>query len=297
MVMVDVNKIQRNNVRKKDVYRINNLMEKIGLKEKPYFTTGFGALYNEDCLEILTKINSNTFNCIFADPPFNLSKNYGTKFVDNNDDYFDWSAKWIHECIRVLKDGGSFFIYAMPSMAVKLVNELNKNLEFRNWIAMSMKSGFPISNRLYPAHYTLLYYTKGKPSAFNQLRTPITKCRHCGKEIKDYGGHRSKLHPEGLNLSDFWEDTSPNRHHKYKVRPGVNELKITIPERAILMSTNEDDLVLDPFGGGGSTYEVCEKFGRKWVGIEKYDCEVIRKRLENKIIINQKIPNIKDVSK
>ncbi len=74
-----------------------------------------------------------------------------------------------------------------------------------------------------------------------------------------------------------------NRHRKYKVRPGVNELKITIPERAVLISTNPNDVVLDPFGGGGSTYQVCEQNGRRWIGIEKFDCSVIRERLENRI--------------
>lgn len=90
------------------------------------------------------------------------------------------------------------------------------------------------------------------------------------------------LNPNGLNLSDFWDDTSPNRHVKYKVRPGVNELKITIPQRAVLLSTNPGDTVLDPFGGGGSTYQVCEDNKRRWVGIEKFDCEVIRARIEHR---------------
>ena len=113
------------------------------------------------------------------------------------------------------------------------------------------------------------------------MRLPIPVCRHCGGEIKDYGGHRDKLNPEGLNLTDFWDDTSPNRHKKFKVRPGVNELKLVVPERAILMSTDEGDLVLDPFGGGGSTYQAAEKNRRRWLGIEKYDCPYIIKRMSD----------------
>ena len=49
------------------------------------------------------------------------------------------------------------------------------------------------------------------------------------------------MNPEGVNLTDFWTDTSPNRLAKFKVRPGVNELQLMIPERAILIS--ESDLV------------------------------------------------------
>src|SRR5207247_4409480 len=128
----------------------------------------------------------------------------------------------------------------------------------------------------------LLYYTLGEPKVFNRLRLRIPTCRHCGGEIKDYGGHRNKLNPEGLNLTDFWEDTSPNRHKKFKVRPGVNELKLVIPERAILMATQKGDIVLDPFGGGGSTFQAAELHHRNWIGVELFDCQHIRRRFEER---------------
>ena len=87
------------------------------------------------------------------------------------------------------------------------------------------------------------------------------------------------MNPDGVNLSDFWTDTSPNRHKKFKVRPGVNELKLTIPERAVLISTNPGDMVFDPFGGGGSTYQAAERNERNWIGVERYDAAHIQKRL------------------
>lgn len=258
-----------------------SVLRKCGLEDQsPFFETPNGALYKSDCISFMKKIKDESIDCIFADPPFNLGKDYGTKFIDKNEDYIDWCNEWMREGARILCDGGSFFIYCMPSIAVRLVAELNRLLDFRHWIALTMKGSFPRGNKLYPAHYALLYYTKGTPKTFNHLRTSIPTCRHCGGELKDYGGHRKMLNPLGLNLTDFWEDTSPNRHAKYKVRPGVNELKITIPERAVLMSTNPGDVVLDPFGGGGSTYQVCEQHKRKWIGIEKYDCAIIRKRLQ-----------------
>ena len=88
------------------------------------------------------------------------------------------------------------------------------------------------------------------------------------------------MNSEGVNLTDFWTDTSPNRHAKFKVRPGVNELKLIIPERAILVSTQPGDVVFDPFGGGGSTYQAAEKLHRHWIGTELHDSAHIRKRLE-----------------
>lgn len=248
---------------------------------KPYLTTKYGILYSDDCLDILPEIHSETIDCVFADPPFNLDKDYGNGYDDNKpeDEYFDWCEKWITECCRVLKPGGAIFVYGTPEIAIKFGNILNRLANFRHWIALSMKGTYQRGKKLYPAHYSLLYYTKNNPSTFNKLRTPILKCRHCNGDIKDYGGHRSKLNPKGLNLTDFWEDTSPNRHKKYKVRKGVNELKLMIPERAILMSTNEGEIVLDPFGGGGSTYQAAEKNKRKWIGIELNDCEYVKKRL------------------
>lgn len=251
----------------------------------PYLTTDKGILFSEDCLNVLNAINDETIDCVFADPPFNIGKNYKSNYNDSmkDEDYLLWCETWLNECHRVLKPGGALFVYALPSLAIKFGSLLNDIMTFRHWIALCMKGTFIRGQKLYPAHYALLYYTKGEPKTFNKLRTPIPLCRHCGKEIKDYGGHRDKLHPDGLNLTDFWDDTSPNRHKKYKVRPGVNELKIIIPERAILISTDENDIVFDPFGGGGSTYQAAQKNNRLWIGSELYDCAHIENRLREEL--------------
>lgn len=248
---------------------------------EPYLTTSRGILFCDDCLNVLSSVKDNSIDCVFADPPFNLGKDYKNKYNDNLSDgaYYSWCFEWLGECHRVLKPGGALFVYALPAIAIRFGAFLSDIMTFRHWIALSMKGTYIRGNKLYPAHYALLYYTKGDPGKFNRLRTPIPVCRHCNKEIKDYGGHRNKLNSKGLNLTDFWDDTSPNRHKKYKVRPGVNELKLMIPERAILISTEEDDIVFDPFGGGGSTYQAAEKNDRFWVGSELYDCAHINERL------------------
>ena len=261
---------------------------------KSYCTTLNGVLYQTDCLELLANMKSETIDTVFADPPFNIGKDYKNGFVDtvSKEEYYKWCEQWIFECCRVLKPGGAFFLYALPEIAVRLANILEKRMQFRHWIALTMKGSYPRGNKLYPAHYALLYYTRGQVKTFNHLRIPIPACRHCGKELKDYGGHRDKLNPEGINLSDFWEDTSPNRHKKFKVRPGVNELKLIIPERAILISTNEMDIVFDPFGGGGSTYEAAEKNNRRWIGTELYDGNHIETRMTSAFPFSAgKIPN------
>jgi len=254
---------------------------------KPFLTTQHGVLFQNDCLEVLKHMNPETVDCVFADPPFNLGKNYKNGFNDrvSEAEYLNWCSKWIIECTRILKPGGSFFLYALPELAVRFAGFLSTRLSFRHWIALTMKGTFPRGRKLYPAHYALLYYTRGKPKTFNRVRVPVPTCRHCGKESKDYGGHRDKLNPLGLSLTDFWEDTSPNRHKKFKVRPGVNELKLVIPERAILMATERRDIVFDPFGGGGSTFQAAELHHRYWIGVELFDCQHIQRRLEERFAL------------
>jgi len=251
---------------------------------KPAFSTTRGAVYKTDCMNLLAALRDGCIDTVFADPPFNLGKDYGHGSHNDDlgsDDYLDWCFGWIDEAVRVLKPGGTIFIYNMPQWAFHLAAYLEaKNMTFRHWIAVSMKGTFPRGRKLYPAHYALLYFTKGNPKTFNrdEVRLPVSKCRHCKKDIKDYGGHRKFLNPLGLNLTDIWEDTAPARHTKVKTRWGVNELKPLIPSRCIELSTNEGDVVLDPFGGGGSTFESAERLKRFWIGSEIVDCGLIRER-------------------
>lgn len=247
----------------------------------PYLTTARGALYQADCLEFLPRIRDESVHGIFADPPFNLGKEYGNGFRDTWDDrsYLEWCGRWLSECCRILVPGGSLFVYALPRWAFRFAAFLDGPLTFRHWIALTMKGTYPRGKKLYPAHYALLYFTKGEPRVFNRLRLPVPVCRHCGGDIRDYGGHRKALNPAGLNLTDFWEDTSPNRHRGSKARPGVNELKPMIPARAIALGTDPGDIVCDPFGGGGSTYQEAERLGRCWTGCEIGRCDLIEERL------------------
>ncbi len=249
----------------------------------PAYANRYGLLYQADCLELLATIRDESLHCVFADPPFNLGKVYGNGQV-NDDlarlDYLKWSVAWLDECVRVLRPGGALFVYIIPQWGYHFAAHLDeKGMMFRHWIALSMKGTFPRGRKLYPAHYALLYFTKGEPATFNRVRLPIPKCRHCGKDIKDYGGHRKYLNPLGLNLTDFWDDTAPARHRKFKTRWHVNELKPMIPGLCFQVATETGDIVLDPFGGGGSSYEAAQALRRYWIGTEITDCRPIADRL------------------
>lgn len=240
--------------------------------------TARGALYHTDCLDLLARTKDKSVDCVFADPPFNLGKHYGsTKTRDRrpSSEYLHWTKRWVSECVRVLKPGGSLFVYHIPKTLIEIAAYLSyfDDMEFRNWIAIKMKNGFPINDRLHAAHYGLLYYVKrGNKSKFSILRYPTPTCRHCHKLLRDYGGYIEKYRTNGDNIpliriADFWDDVNPKIHNKTRPRT-VNELPLVIPERAILISTKKGDVILDPFAGGGSTLTVAERHERYWIGAE-----------------------------
>lgn len=245
------------------------------------YKSELGLLYNGDCLEVLPLFDDGCVDLVFADPPFNLKKDYGKGIDDARlaEEYLAWCESWIKECVRVLAPGGAFYLFNIPRWNIELGHFLNNaGMTFRHWITIDIKYGLPIQNKLYPSHYSLLYYTKGKPKSFVRPRVPIPVCRHCGGDVKDYGGHRNKLHPDGLNLTDVWADIPPVRHAKTK-RRGANELSEKLLERVLTISSVPGDLVLDPFGGSGTTYAVAERMHRHWLGMELGDVEPIVRRM------------------
>ena len=106
-------------------------------------------------------------------------------------------------------------------------------------------------------------------------------CPHCCGDLKDYGGYKNKMNPDGINLSDVWLDIPPVRHAKYKKRNGANELSVKLLDRIIEMASDPGDLVFDPFGGSGTTYAVCELKQRCWIGVEIGPLDSILDRFDN----------------
>lgn len=275
------------------------------------YQTELGQLFNGDCLNLLQDLPEESVDLIFADPPFNLGKDYGRHVSDQlkHEEYIIWSKQWLQQCVRILRPGGSIFVFNLPAWLIEYGAFLNnQGMNFRHWIACRMPKAFPRGKKLSPAHYGMLYYTKGDPATFNKIYVPIPVCRHCGKEIRDYGGHRNKLNERGLNLmdvfdapeevwesateddhactelwtpaEDMWDDIPPVRHSKYKTRT-ANELAPIMLERIIALATNQGDIVFDPFGGSGTTYYAAEKLQRRWIGIELGDTSAAIQRLSD----------------
>lgn len=250
----------------------------------PVLTSENGTLFQGDCMDAMAGLESESIDMVFADPPFNLDKLYASEMDDNlrTEHYLQWCEQWLDECIRLLKDGGALFIWNLPKWNTYLSTYLNRHLNFRHWIAVDMKYSLPLPSKLYPSHYSLLYYVKGpRPKTFHADRLPMDVCPECFTDLKDYGGYKDKMNPLGVSLCDVWNDIPIVRHAKYKKRKEANELSVKLLDRVIEMSTNEGDTVFDPFGGSGTTYAVAELKGRKWVGVELGPVDGIIERMHD----------------
>ena len=284
----------------------SNITTQQGLQE--VYQSKHGILYRGDCLKLLSALPNESVDLVFADPPFNLGKQYGEGVSDRleTSEYLNWSQQWLRESIRILKPGGSLFVFNLPKWCMEYGAYLNQQgMLFRHWIACRMPKAFPRGKKMSPAHYGLIYYTKGEPAVFNKVYTPIQVCRHCKGEIRDYGGHRKSLNEKGINLMDVWDmpedvwenatetnstealwtlaeemwsDIPPVRHRQHKKRV-ANELAPIMLERIVAMASNPEQIVVDPFGGSGTTFYAAEKLHRYWIGSEIGDTAPAVERL------------------
>jgi site-specific DNA-methyltransferase (adenine-specific) len=225
-------------------------------------------VYQGNCLDVLAKIPDETVDVCFADPPFNLDKKYATyKDTKPLNDYIDWCEQWLKELVRVTKPTGSILVHNIPRWLTYYAGILNDIAHFRHWIAWDAMSA-PLGQTLLPAHYGILFYSKqAKGTKFYEVRAPHKTCRECGAFLKDYGGKKDQMHPFGYLVSDVWTDIHRIRHNKRR-DPHPCQLPIHLLERLILMTTDEEDVVLDPFLGTGTTAIAAKRLNRQYIGIE-----------------------------
>lgn len=221
-----------------------------------------------DCLELLKKIPDNSVDMTFADPPFNLKKKYnGYKDSLEFKEYIDWCDKWIGEMVRITKPTGSIFVHNIPKWLSYYVKLLNEHANFKHWIAWCAPTS-PMGKSLQPAHYGVLFYVKdSKKTKIYEIRMPHERERKSDYLRKDYGGKKAGLHPFGPLVSDVWTDIHRIKHNKYRDEHPC-QLPVPLLERLILMTTDEGDIVLDPFVGTGTTAVAAKKLGRKYIGFD-----------------------------
>ncbi len=119
------------------------------------------------------------------------------------------------------------------------------------------------------------------------IRYPHKRDRK-GVLIKDYGGKKNILHPFGPLCSDVWTDIHRIRHSKYRDEHPC-QLPIHLLERIILMSSEENDIILDPFMGTGTTAIASKRLGRNFIGFEKDKkyCEIANKKVKSENFLSK----------
>lgn len=226
------------------------------------------AIQRGDCLAYMRGLADESVDMVFADPPFNLKKNYATYRDDLPfQEYLDWTCEWLAECVRVLKPTGSIFVYNIPRLLTYSAARLNELAHFRHWIAWN-SGGRPLGKTLQPAPYGILLYSKSRQMKFYDVRAPHKRCRHCDRYLKDYGGKEYMRHPFGALVSDVWDDLHRIRHRKRRIENHPCQLPVPLLERMMLMTTDEDDVILDPFAGSGTAAVAAMQLGRRYIGVD-----------------------------
>jgi len=214
-----------------------------------------------DCLEGLKHIKDGSMDLIFADPPYNIGKDYGIyKDKMKPEDYYSWCEKWLKECIRVLKNTGCLFVMNYPEHLAYFKVFLDKHLKFVNWITWIRNDNqFYNKNRQFKRnHQDILFYVPDKKMYYFNWRA-VSKLPKWPKDkrIKDLAGQ-----------TDTWDDITIVKGNS-KEKTGVNnQLPLELLRRVILATTDKGFRVLDPFAGSGSTAVVCKQLGRNFVGFE-----------------------------
>ncbi len=251
------------------------------MQNKKFFDELINKIIQGDCLEIMRMIPDNSVDVTFADPPFNLKKKYNNYHDKKGiEEYLSWCKQWLYEMVRITKPTGSIFVHNIPKWLVYFGAYLNEIAIFRHWIAWDAMSA-PLGKTLLPNHYGILYYVKSNDFKFYDIRSLHKRCRKCNYILQDYGGKKNQMHQFGPLLSDVWTDIHRIRH-KNRRDEHPCQLPVHLLERLLLMSTDEGDVVFDPFIGTGTTAVAAKRLGRKFIGIDvdaNY-VEISRKNIE-----------------
>lgn len=244
-------------------------------------------VYHGDCIKIMSEIPDESIDLIFADPPFNIGIKYHN--YDDNlpyEEYYKWSQDWIKETYRVLKNDGSIYIAIGDEFAAE-INILLKQTGyyFRNWIIWYYTFGQNQRKKFNRAHTHILYFTKDKNNfKFNSDEIRVPSARQLTYNDK-------RANPKGKIPDDVWQIARVCGTFKERLEQHPCQMPEAVLERIIKASSNKGDIVLDPYGGTGTTAAVAQKLKRNYITIEKSEeyYNLILKRLNDKITHKKKI--------
>jgi len=240
---------------------------------------------NGDAFLVLKKMPADTFDLLFADPPYNLTKKFGKEAFkqSTSDEYESWLDSWIKTCVPLLKAKASIYICGDWRSAAAIQRIGSKYFRLRNRITWEREKGRGAKANWKNAAEDIWFFTVSGEYTFNldavkQRRRVLAPYRENGKP-KDWDeeGKFRDTHPSNIWTDitvPFWSMPENTDHPTQKPEKLLAKI--------ILASSNEGDHILDPFAGSGTTAVVARKLGRHFTAIESDEefCLLAAKRLE-----------------
>lgn len=252
-----------------------------------YANSNNATVITGDCRRVLPQLPARSAHLILTSPPYNLGKEYET--ITSLGAYTSFLRDVLIECVRVLARGGSLCVQVgstfdaaghlilLDRVVDNLIEELSDlhNLRLQNRIIWHFDHGLHAARRFSGRYETILWYTDGETYTFDldAVRVPQKypgKRAYKGPRVGQLSGH-----PLGKNPSDFWmlpHDVWDIPNVKAKHVEKANhpcQFPIDLASRLIKALTRPGQLVLDPFGGSGTTAAAAVHLGRRAVSIDK----------------------------
>ncbi|MEO7673217.1 MAG: site-specific DNA-methyltransferase [Pyrinomonadaceae bacterium] len=240
-----------------------------------------------DAFEILKILPGDSFDLLFADPPYNLTKVFGKETFSErtSDEYEVWLSTWLSLCLPLLKQTASIYICGDWRSGSAIQRAGSKYFKLYNRITWEREKGRGAKRNWKNSAEDIWFFTVSDEFTFNldavktrrKVLAPYTKDGEPKDWEKSAGGNFRDTHP-----SNMWTDISVPfwSMPENTVHPTQKPEKLLA--KIILASTNTGDLILDPFAGSGTTAVTAKKLGRDFVAIESDEnyCLLAQKRLE-----------------
>lgn len=221
-------------------------------------------------LETLKSINDDSINLIFADPPYNIGKDFGEgKSKMSDEEYIQWCIDWISECYRILSPDGTMYVMSATQYMPHLDIFVSKEYHVLSRIVWTYDSSGVQSKKYFGSLFEpILMVVKDKNNyTFNAEDIMVEAKTGSKRKLIDY----RKTPPQPYNTKKVPGNVWDFPRVRYKMAEYENhpsQKPEALLERVILASSNEEDYVLDPFGGSFTTGAVAVKYNRKAISLD-----------------------------